>query len=92
MYKRQLLHSGIVYPEERDPTQFFEALGQLKAEGKIQAGSLKIRFRASVHDDLLNSLASKYGIAELIDCQPPIPYKEALAEMMNVDGLLVMQA
>ncbi|SBT05693.1 conserved hypothetical protein [Candidatus Propionivibrio aalborgensis] len=87
-----LLHSGIVYPEERDPTQFFEALGQLKAEGKIQAGSLKIRFRASVHDDLLNSLASKYGIAELIDCQPPIPYKEALAEMMNVDGLLVMQA
>lgn len=87
-----LLHSGIVYPEERDPTQFFEALGQLRAEGKIQAGTLKIRFRASVHDELLNSLASKYGIAEFIDCQPPIPYKEALAEMLTADGLLVMQA
>ncbi|UCV01941.1 glycosyltransferase [Dechloromonas denitrificans] len=87
-----LLHSGIVYPEERDPTQFFAALGQLKTSGKIQAGTLKIRFRASVHDDLLNSLAKKYDVAEFIDCQPPIPYREALAEMLNADGLLVMQA
>lgn len=87
-----LLHSGIVYPEERDPTQFFEALGQLKAKGKIQAGTLKIRFRASVHDDLLNALARKYDIVEFIDCQPPIPYREALLEMLNADGLLVMQA
>lgn len=87
-----LLHSGIVYPEERDPTQFFEALGQLKTNGKIQQGTLIIRFRASVHDDLLNALAIKYDIAEFIDCQPPIPYREALAEMLNADGLLVMQA
>lgn len=87
-----LLHSGIVYPEERDPTQLFEALGELKANGKIPTGTLKIRFRASVHDDLLNSLASKYDIAEIVDCQPPIHYREALAEMLNADGLLVMQA
>jgi glycosyltransferase involved in cell wall biosynthesis len=87
-----LLHSGIVYPEERDPTQLFEALGQLKAKGMIQASTLKIRFRASVHDDLLNSLANRYDIADFIDCQPPIPYKEALSEMLIADGLLVMQA
>ena len=53
---------------------------------------LKIRFRASVHDDLLNSLAQKFNIAEFIDCQPPIPYQEALSEMLSADGLLVMQA
>lgn len=87
-----LLHSGIVYPEERDPTQFFEALGQLKAKWKIQPGTLRIRFRASVHDDLLISLARKYDIADIVDCQPAIPYREALAEMLNADGLLVMQA
>jgi len=87
-----LLHSGIVYPEERDPTQLFEALGQLKTKGKIQPGALIIRFRASVHDDLLNALARKYDISEFIDCQPPIPYREALAEMLNADALLVMQA
>ena len=87
-----LLHSGIVYPAERDPTQFFEALGHLKASGAITGGSLFVRFRASVHDDLLQSLAARYDIAEFIDCQPPVPYREALAEMLNADGLLVMQS
>lgn len=87
-----LLHSGIVYPAERDPTQFFAALGELKASDAITAGSLFVRFRASVHDDLLHSLGARYGVTEFIDCQPPIPYREALAEMLNADGLLVMQA
>lgn len=87
-----LLHSGIVYPAERDPTQFFAALGQLKASGALTAGSLVVRFRASVHDELLQSLAARYDISEFIDCQPPVPYRQALAEMLDADGLLVMQA
>jgi len=87
-----LLHSGIVYPAERDPAQFFAALGRLKAAGALQPGSLIVRFRAPVHDDLLNSLAARHGVGELIDCRPPIPYREALAEMLAADGLLVMQA
>ena len=87
-----LLHSGIVYPEERDPTHFLEALGQLKKNGVIPAGSLKIRFRAAVHDRLLNDLAEKFDIAEIVECVPPIPYREALSEMLGADGLLVMQA
>ena len=87
-----LLHSGIVYPYERDPTQLFEALSRLKAKGKICAGKIKIRFRAAVHEDFLNSLAQKYDIIEFIDCRPPIFYREALAEMLSADGLLVMQA
>ncbi len=87
-----LLHSGIVYPKERDPSQLFEALGQLKTQGKIQHSTLKIRFRASVHDDLLNVLARRYDITEIVDCQPAIPYREAIVEMLNADGLLVMQA
>ena len=28
----------------------------------------------------------------MIECLPPIPYREALAEMLAADGLLVMQA
>ena len=87
-----LLHSGIVYPAERDPTQFFAALGRLKAAGVIAPGSLVVRFRAAVHDDLLQALAARHDISDLIDCQPPVPYRQALAEMLAADGLLVMQA
>lgn len=87
-----MLHSGIVYPSERDPTQFFVALGRLRREGVINSADLKVRFRAAVHDDLLRSLADEHGVQDLVELCPPIPYREALREMLSVDGLLVMQA
>ncbi len=87
-----MLHSGIVYPSERDPTQLFVALGRLQEAGALGPDELHIRFRASVHDDLLQSLALAYGVQDFIELCPATPYREALAEMMAVDGLLVMQA
>lgn len=87
-----LLHSGIVYPSERDPTALFAALQQLKARGHIQEGQFRIRFRAAIHDDLLSTLAKSSGVEDFIETCPPIPYREALAEMLRADGLLVMQA
>ena len=87
-----MLHSGIVYPWERDPTQLFVALGRLKIAGALRPSDLQIRFRASVHDDLLRNLAATHGALDFIELAPAIPYKNALAEMMAVDALLVMQA
>lgn len=85
-----LLHSGIVYPSERDPEPLFAALAALKRSGRTNR--LLVRFRASGHDGLLQHLAQRYGITDLIEIAPPIPYREALAEMMRADALLVMQA
>ena len=52
-----LVHSGVVYPSERDPTQLFQALAMLKAEGAIDASGFVMRFRASEHDATLRRLA-----------------------------------
>lgn len=87
-----LLHSGIVYPSERDPSQLMEALGGLNRAGVIDARRLRVRFRAAVHDELLASLARRYGVEDLVELLPPIPYREALVEMIRADGLLVLQA
>jgi len=87
-----MLHSGIVYPSERDPTQLFQALGNLHKEGTLSPADLRVRFRASVHDDLLQSLAQAHGAQDFIELCPAVPYREALAEMLSVDALLVMQA
>ena len=87
-----LLHSGIVYPSERDPTQLFMALQRLQKAGAINPADLRIRFRAAAHDDLLQSLAAQHGVQDFIECCPPIPYRAALAEMLSADALLVMQA
>ncbi|MFN3564546.1 MAG: glycosyltransferase [Burkholderiaceae bacterium] len=85
-----LVHSGIVYPSERDPTQLFAALGALKRSGR--ARELLVRFRASAHDELLHELARRNDVADMIEVAPALPYREALAEMQRADGLLVLQA
>jgi glycosyltransferase involved in cell wall biosynthesis len=87
-----LLHSGVVYATERDPTQLFGALRRLKEAGKLEDGALRIRFRAAVHEDLLHQLAAKHQVQDCIEVCPPIPYRDALHEMMRADGLLVLQA
>ncbi|MEO9150139.1 MAG: glycosyltransferase, partial [Burkholderiaceae bacterium] len=87
-----LLHSGIVYPSERDPTQLFAALGRLAQAGVLTPADLRLRFRASMHDDLLKAVAQSHGATDFLELCPAIGYRDALAEMLSVDALLVLQA
>jgi len=87
-----MLHSGIVYPLDRDPTSLMKALDALRRRGAIARGDLEIRFRAPVHDDLILSLCKKFDLKDFIVVAPHLPYRDALKEMQEVDGLLIMQA
>jgi len=87
-----LLHSGIVYPSERDPTQLFRALRLMLDEGSLTPGELRVRLRAPAHEALLAKLIATFRVAEIVELAPPIPYWQALEEMMRADGLLVLQA
>lgn len=86
-----LLHSGIVYPSERDPSALFAALGRMRSAGRISADSFKIRFRAPVHAELLQRLSAQFGTDDMIEVLPGIAYRQALEEMLRADGLVVMQ-
>lgn len=86
-----LLHSGVVYPSERDPTALFAALGRMRRDGRIDARRVRLRFRAPVHADLLRRLAIQTETSDLIEILPSMPYAQALAEMLRADGLMVMQ-
>ena len=87
-----LLHSGVVYPSERDPTCLFEALERLVSAGKFGQGRLKVRFRAPGNDAMLNELARRHGLQAVVEVLPPTEYRHALAEMLRADGLLILQA
>ncbi len=86
-----LLHSGIVYPNERDPGALFIALGRLKRAGHLKQGQFKLRFRAAVHEQLLRDLAISNNVQDLIEILPPTAYGQALQEMLQADALLLMQ-
>ncbi len=87
-----ILHSGIVYPSERDPTALLDALATLRAAGIASPGTLRLRFRAAIHDDIIRELAAARGVSELIELAPAVTYRDALAEMQATDVLLVLQA
>jgi hypothetical protein len=63
----------------------------LQLEGLISPSNFVIRFRASESDALLDRLARERGVRDMIDLAPRIGYREALAEMLGADGLLVLQ-
>lgn len=87
-----LVHSGLIYPWERDPTHFFTAVSELKKAGKIDRAGLKVILRASGSEDLYRRKIAEAGIDDLVFLEPGIPYGDALAEMIGADGLLILQA
>lgn len=87
-----LLHSGIIYSSERDPTQFFAAVAALKSAGKLSSNMLKIVLRASGGEGNFQQELTRLGIDDIVELAPSIDYVAALQEMLNVDGLLLLQA
>jgi glycosyltransferase involved in cell wall biosynthesis len=87
-----LLHSGIIYRSERDPTQFFAAVASLKKQGRIAANRLQIVLRASGAESNYTADLQRLDIADVVRLEPAIDYMAALREMLTVDGLLILQA
>jgi glycosyltransferase involved in cell wall biosynthesis len=87
-----LVHSGLLYRRERDPRAFFAALGKLRKQGRVGPEELRIVLRASGEEDHHRADLRRNGIEDIVFLAPPIPYRDALAEMLSADGLLVFQS
>lgn len=86
-----LLHSGLIYPQDRNPSTFFAALRTLIDEGTLDAANLCVRFRAPHHVDEVMDCARQHGVSECVEVAPPVSYHCAISEMMGADMLLVFQ-
>ncbi len=88
----RLVHSGLIYPVERDPRPMFSAVGRLKKMGRLSADRVQIVFRAPGSEDLYRRLLTERDIEDLITLEPHMPYRQALQECAEADGLLLFQA
>ena len=86
-----LVHSGAIYPLERDPTCLFRALRQLSFDGLIRPETLRVRLRATGHDEAIARMIRDNRVEELVELAPPVPYREAIREMLDADGLIILQ-
>lgn len=87
-----LVHSGVIYPSERDPIPLFDALAEMQRLGRISPAGFQLVLRATGHDAYLAQLIGARGIAQLVTLAPHVSYREALAEMLSASALLVLQA
>ena len=85
-----LLHSGVLYDAGRNPEQFLAALAQLKAAGAIDT-SLRVVLRAPGDIAGTTAKVKKHGVEDIVEVLPPVPYRDALHEMLSADGLLIFQ-
>jgi glycosyltransferase involved in cell wall biosynthesis len=87
-----LVHSGVIYPSERDPNPLFQALAELQGQGAVSGESFRLVLRATGHDAYLRELIEQHGVGSMVSLAPHIAYRDALQEMITADGLLILQA
>ena len=87
-----LLHSGILYPRERDPGPFFRALRRLLDRDVIGPRTVRVRLRASGSEAEYRAMLDSLRLNELVELAPPLPYTQALREMQQASALLLFQA
>ena len=85
-----LVHSGLLYPYERNPYPFFDALAQLN-EGQGLSGKLEVILRGSGYDQQYQQYINDKHLGDVVKIQGPVSYKQALSEMVSADGLLLFQ-
>jgi len=86
-----LLHSGVLYDAGRNPESFLAALAALKAAGKIGADTLRVVLRAPGNLPGARAKVERHGVGDIVEVLPPVPYRDALNEMLAADGLLLFQ-
>ena len=88
----KLLHSGLLYPHERNPENFFQALAELLAAGDIREDEVEVVLRASGNEADYGRRIEELGLSRMVQLLPSIPYRDALAEMLCADACLLFQA
>lgn len=86
-----MLHSGLLYPEGRDPRPFFQALARLKASACIDAKNLNVVLRASGFEPTYTQEIRRLHIDDIVTLAPLISNREALIEQAKADALLLFQ-
>jgi glycosyltransferase involved in cell wall biosynthesis len=88
----RLVHAGVIYTDDRDPSVFFHALSRLKRNGCISAHTITIDLRASGSEAYYASLLAELQIQDIVCLLPALPHREAIEDCASANGLLLFQA
>ena len=82
----EIVYTGVLYPDRRDPTPLFRALASMGAE----ADGITARFFGS-DPKTLTRMAAAAGAERFVEINGSVPYAEAVRLQMQADILLLLQ-
>ncbi len=88
----RLVHSGLIYPEERNPIELFTAIAELKKQDLINAEILQVELRATGFDEYYKNIIEKFFIQDIVQLLPAISHEQCIEDMYSADALLLLQA
>lgn len=86
-----LLHSGVLYPQGRNPEAFFKALSTLLRAGRLATNDIRVVLRASGAESYYSDMLRRYGLGRIVELAPAVSREAALEEQYRADGLLLFQ-
>lgn len=88
----RFLHSGNLYPHERNPEFFFRAVAELRDEGRVGPEVARFDLRGGGYPDRYQPQIASFGLEDMVRLLPGLPYRDALREMHESDFLMLFQA
>jgi hypothetical protein len=88
--KFQLLYSGSLYANGRDPKPLFTALSLLKKQQLIAQDNFVLTFRPG-KKDTFKALLAELNISELVEFLPSTSFNDAVAEMQQSSATVLIQ-
>jgi glycosyltransferase involved in cell wall biosynthesis len=89
--KFSLYYSGVLYSNGRDPVPVFEAISMLHKQQIINNDNFELIFQGAGNGDDFNSLIVELGIQNMVKFIKPVPFLNALNNMINASALLLIQ-
>lgn len=87
-----IVHSGHVYPIERNPTNLIQAIKHLLSQKLIDNGNFSLIFRGDNKNPFLEQLIKQHNLTQSTKLKGLIPHKEAINELYSHSALLILQA
>jgi len=89
--KHSMYYAGGLYPNGRDPVPIFEALSNLKKQKVLSEDTFELIFQGAGNGEEFKEDLARLGIENMVTFLPPVPFIQALVNMMRTDSLLLIQ-
>jgi len=85
-----ITYTGYIYSGKSDPTPLFQAIAELRQEGRISPDDLEVRFFGRNAAETLSPSIKKYRVQELVRIYGFVPFKESIKNQKESTVLLLL--